>query len=454
MPAYTPDTIALGIITEGRRARTDGPDHLRHPVMTERGIVIAISTGIVESSLTMYANYADPESLRFPHDAVGSDANSTGVFQQRDPWWGSCADRMDVSRSAAMFYHRLAKLPDYNDPRNSPGSQAQAVQRSAFPDRYDERMGDAQAIYNRLSKNAPTALPGAVLAASKNVPAPDYVEIEAWGQGYSSRSRQPINFFIHTQEGNGTAEGLAKFCDGSNGVSYHYTLRDGILCDVVDTDYYSWSVLDANVFSINLCFAGSYAGWSREIWLQREHDIEIAAFIAVQDAKKYGFSTDVITPPYRKASGISDHKYVTKCLKIGTHTDVGDQFPWDVFSKYVNKYSSNSETISGDGMAQVPQEQNRRYPSRSPLRHIGEGLVDTEIGMILNTDANLHVLLVKSLAEVGDTQALELLAEVANVDPRQHPDRAKDAGLARAILSDIEATRPHIIANYLATKKG
>lgn len=441
MPAYTSDSIARGIVAEGKRARTDGPDYLRHPVISARGIQIALATGLVESNLTMYANYSDPESLRFPHDAVGSDANSVGVFQQRDPWWGTVADRMDVARSAAMFYNRLAKL-DYTG-SDSPGSYAQAVQRSAYPDRYDGKFKAAQALYKKLAGQTGPA----TATQAPDVPAPAYTEIEAWGQGYSSRSRPPINFLIHTQEGDGTAESLARFCDGSNNVSYHYTLRDGILCDVVDTDYYSWSVLDANAFTINLCFAGSFAGWSREQWLAREKDIEIAAYIAVQDAHKYGFSTEVIAPPYTKKPGISDHKYVTECLGIGTHHDVGDQYPWDVFTRYVNHYAGISAGPDTTG-----ESMDQRYPSRSPLRHLGEGLVDTEVGMILNTDGNLHVLLVKTLAEIGDFAALELLAEVAGADLSKFPDRAADAELARRILADIEATRPHIIQNYLNQK--
>lgn len=459
MPVYTSENIARGIIAEGKKARTDGPDYLRHPVMTARGIQIALATGLVESDLTMYANYADPESMRYPHDAIGSDANSVGVFQQRDPWWGTAADRMDVARSAAMFYNRLAKL-DYNGP-DSPGSYAQAVQRSAFPDRYDGKFKQAQAIYKKLAGQ--TAVPTSTPAPDAAPPPPKYTEIEAWGQGYSSRSRPPINFLIHTQEGDGTAESLARFCDGSNNVSYHYTLRDGVLCDVVDTDYYSWSVLDANAFTINLCFAGSFVRWSREEWLRRERDIEIAAYIAVQDARKYGFSTEVIPPPYERKPGISDHKYVTECLGIGTHSDVGANFPWDVFARYVDKYANPTAqptTTSGESMASVPQDQwdevyaelTKRFPSRSPLRHLGEGLVDTWAGMTLNVDANLHLLLVKSLAEMGDTAALELLAEVAGVDTGQFPDRARDAALARLILADIEATRPHIIQSYINGK--
>jgi hypothetical protein len=151
------------------------------------------------------------------------------------------------------------------------------------------------------------------------------------------------NFLLHTQEGNGSAESLAGYLNNSNnGVSYHYTLRDGVLIDVVDTDYASWSVLDANGYTINLCFAGSRASWSRAEWLARDNDLRIAAWIAVQDAKKYGFSTDVIAPPYRRADGISDHKYVTKALGIGDHTDVGYNFPWDVFGRYVAEYASGA----------------------------------------------------------------------------------------------------------------
>jgi hypothetical protein len=138
VPAYTPDGIALGIIAEGERRG-----------VSEKGICIAISTGLVETNLVMYANHADPESLQYPHDAVGSDANSVGVFQQRDPWWGTCYDRMHVEPSAGMFYGELVKL-DYNSDAHSPGWYAQQVQQSAYPDRYDERYPEACAIYDRL----------------------------------------------------------------------------------------------------------------------------------------------------------------------------------------------------------------------------------------------------------------------------------------------------------------
>ncbi|MEV0298478.1 glycoside hydrolase domain-containing protein [Nocardia sp. NPDC050710] len=171
---------------------------------------------------------------------------------------------------------------------------------------------------------------------------PEFTELDRMGNSRSERwGTRVTNFLLHTQEGNSSAESLANYLNNpANGVSYHYTVRDGIVCDVVDTDYASWSVLDANSRTINLCFAGSRASWSRDEWLAIENDLRIAAWLAVQDARKYGFATDVIAPPYTERDGISDHKYVTECLGIGNHTDVGPNFPWDVFAGRVQEFAS------------------------------------------------------------------------------------------------------------------
>jgi hypothetical protein len=173
---------------------------------------------------------------------------------------------------------------------------------------------------------------------------PEYIELDRMGDSASSRHGARIeNFLLHTQEGNGTAESLADYLNNrANGVSYHYTVRDRVVVDVVDTDLASWSVLDANSFTINLCFAGSRVSWSREDWLRIRDDIRIAAWLAVQDARKYGFDTYVIAPPYRRRQGISDHRYVTECLGIGTHTDVGPGFPWDVFAADVADFTNRT----------------------------------------------------------------------------------------------------------------
>lgn len=147
------DRYALACIREGQRLN-----------ITPRGIQIALSVELVETNLTMYANSNDPPSLDLPHDAVGSDHMSSGLFQQQTSW-GPLADRMDPTRSATIFFlvdngpgvRGLTKIRDgngdpidYNDPANSMGYLAQKVQGSAFPDRYNERMGEAIDLYNRL----------------------------------------------------------------------------------------------------------------------------------------------------------------------------------------------------------------------------------------------------------------------------------------------------------------
>lgn len=139
----TSDDYARAIITEGQRRG-----------ITPKGIQIALTTALVESGLRMLANEADPPSLSFPHDDVGSDHQSVGLFQQQ-PWWGTIACRMDAACSAGQFYggvgtNRGLTDFDYNSDAHSPGSYAQSVQISKFPDAYDNRWNDAVALYNRL----------------------------------------------------------------------------------------------------------------------------------------------------------------------------------------------------------------------------------------------------------------------------------------------------------------
>jgi phage-related protein len=107
------------------------------------GAKIGLATALVESGspLKMWANRAVPESLKFRHDAVGSDYDSVGLFQQRDNGaWGTVKQRMTPYDSAGMFFDvMLRKFPNWKG--MDPGAVAQGVQVSAFPDRYAGQMG-------------------------------------------------------------------------------------------------------------------------------------------------------------------------------------------------------------------------------------------------------------------------------------------------------------------------
>ena len=221
----------------------------------------------------------------------------------------------------------------------------------------DAWAGHRDHVHTRQS--APIPLPGGQKPVADN--RPDFNEWPLWSPSRSGRGGVKVDaFFLHTQEGGGgdaAAENLAKYLGNpANKVSYHYTVSqasDGgvTVVDVVDTDYASWSVLSANSRSINLCFAGSRAAWSREQWLKQSKAIDAAAYLAVQDCRKYNFPTTVIAPPYTgRLPGISDHRYVTQIIKDGTHTDVGDNFPWDYCSQRVAFWAAGGQ----DGPTPTP----------------------------------------------------------------------------------------------------
>ena len=150
-------------------------------------------------------------------------------------------------------------------------------------------------------------------------------------------------FVLHTEEGNQDAFGLHNWMKNA-GVSYHYALSNDDVIDIIDTDYCSWSALDANPFTINLVFAGSKAAQSREVWLSKfGQAIDNAAKLFVQDAKKYDpLDPNVLGQDYNAIrsgrSGGIDHSGITYGLGIGDHTDVGKNFPWDVFLAAVIKH--------------------------------------------------------------------------------------------------------------------
>lgn len=63
----------------------------------KRACYIAITTAFQESGIRILANTKYPASLKYPHDGVGHDHDSVGIFQQR-PSWGSTKERMNAVR--------------------------------------------------------------------------------------------------------------------------------------------------------------------------------------------------------------------------------------------------------------------------------------------------------------------------------------------------------------------
>ena len=138
-PDWGPEFFAGEI---ARKAKDMGLDRL--------AAKIGLATALVESGnpLKMWANRAVPESLSFRHDAIGSDYDSVGLFQQRNNGaWGTVKQRMTPYDSAGMFFTKLKGF-DYRS--MDPGAAAQKVQVSAFPGRYAQQMAAAEKLLSTV----------------------------------------------------------------------------------------------------------------------------------------------------------------------------------------------------------------------------------------------------------------------------------------------------------------
>ncbi|MBQ1062063.1 MULTISPECIES: M23 family metallopeptidase [unclassified Micromonospora] len=116
-----------------------------------RGWVIALATAMQESALRNLANSTVPASLALPHEGVGADHDSLGLFQQR-PGWGSVEQRMTPSYTARKFYQKMVKVPNWQ--QRPLTVVAQQVQVSAYPDAYAKHEELAGRIVDALAGGA------------------------------------------------------------------------------------------------------------------------------------------------------------------------------------------------------------------------------------------------------------------------------------------------------------
>lgn len=319
----------------------------------------------VESGTVLYCGAADGYGGPDPAGWIVV-ANATG----KGVWEYGHIVRLDPIR-VGSFVQAGQQIGFINPDEDSNGWVDPHLHVSFMPGSYDPSQKR-----NPMDQLRGAVEPEATLVKDISVPAtkPSFNEYWVSSTSFSDRGGVPVDLFLlHTQEGTGNADSLARFlANPANQVSYHYTIsqdyNDGgvTVCDVVDTDRASWSVLSANQRSINLCFAGSSVKWTREQWMKQSKAIEVAAYLAVQDCLKYKIPLKVLNPPYSSPPpGISDHAYVTKYLKDGSHTDVGPGFPWDYFTQCVFKYAPQ---VQGPVMPPNPATPPPfQYPSRDEM---------------------------------------------------------------------------------------
>lgn len=125
-----------------------------------RATDIALETALTESALHMYANGNNQQSLTLPHDAVGWDHGSVGLFQQQvggavnsTANWGTTAQCMDVVYSTRKF---LDHLTVFNWTAMTNWAAAQKVQGSFDPSGGNYKRNDPLAIATRKALWAST----------------------------------------------------------------------------------------------------------------------------------------------------------------------------------------------------------------------------------------------------------------------------------------------------------
>ena len=92
------------------------------------------------------------KSMSYPHDSVGNNLDSIGLFQQRPmSGWGTPEELIDPVVASELFFDQLAKTPDWQD--MTPWAAAQAVQDS--PDSsgqlYQDTFARAGAVVSALT---------------------------------------------------------------------------------------------------------------------------------------------------------------------------------------------------------------------------------------------------------------------------------------------------------------
>lgn len=102
------------------------------------------------TSIALATAYQESKLRNLDH----GDRDSLGIFQQRpSQGWGTAKQIRDPYYSANKFFDELAKIDGYQTMRIT--EAAQKVQRSGYPEAYQDHAADARALASALSGNSP-----------------------------------------------------------------------------------------------------------------------------------------------------------------------------------------------------------------------------------------------------------------------------------------------------------
>lgn len=340
-----------------------------HQVALGRGLdelatVIALMTVSTETGIGVGddrtwrcpANPADPTTLDYPHDSLSNDANSSGYFQQRPPWWGTAKQRMTLRESADMFLAQLS--PDYHRAAADPyqaGMYAQKVQGSAYPDRYARAWSEAW-----------TVLRHALNPMEKSMTYYDTDRSNEFTFGGPRNTANIVGICIHDTEGvtsaqadSQTANNVTTYQINSRSGSYHVMVGvDGTRIRQNTDSWATWSTGNkGNDILLHLCFVGS-ASQTRAEWLAQDKMLRAGATVVRYWADKYNIPLRRVDAAH--LPGILGHAD-TRVWGGTDHTDPGENFPFDVLIQYaadLGAQPSAPPTETGVLMALTDAEQH------------------------------------------------------------------------------------------------
>ncbi|KAM3509636.1 hypothetical protein MY11210_006236 [Beauveria gryllotalpidicola] len=142
-----PNSTALGFPgldhVQSRNAR-EAIDQIRVEGLNRQACLAVISTALQESELQIYANPAVPASMNYPHDKVGGDQDSVGMFQQRAKFYSDIATDMSAAGSTRLFLADMKGIAGWQTMEVS--ALDQAVQKAEAGNLYGQRIPLAEQV--------------------------------------------------------------------------------------------------------------------------------------------------------------------------------------------------------------------------------------------------------------------------------------------------------------------
>jgi len=209
--------------------------------LSSRAAVIAITTVIVETHLQNVSEELDHDSL--------------GLFQQRASW-GSREQRLDPTWATNAFLNKMLQEYPNDSWKTAPiGEVCQAVQVSAYGDRYQLQAGDAQIIVNALWAGSPSGSPDDVSRDGVIVGTDGRISLytvradgDVWGRSQATVGGV-FNSWQRLSTGGGFAGRVAVLRDDLNRVAL-YVRRDGTIYGASQAEaggsFGTWKVIGTN----------------------------------------------------------------------------------------------------------------------------------------------------------------------------------------------------------------